>query len=333
MKKNIILFLCFSVLLTGISFGYNKVPKDIITYIEGEGAANLRELNLPLKLAPENIVKLWIIEYPAESQKIILLGKSEDGIYCNFGSVEFKGEVNIAKTDIFYEKEDGYVYIYSQMPFSAFSYVGKYKWSKSAQSLTLIKSYTEDPSAESLKKVEDCLSKGNISKALENLRYMLYPGHYYDDKEMAVKFLKSSHKEAVKQYRDGSNDSWKLMYDAITYFDYITEKGRWIFQFNSKKDYEKSDFIKYLSFDKFIEAVNDYGFLMDEGGKSKDAVSVLKYIVKMAPERIPAYLNLADALYKTGNREDAKKYYKSYVELMKKDGRDKEIPKSVYDRL
>jgi len=68
---------------------------------------------------------------------------------------------------------------------------------------------------------------------------------------------------------------------------------------------------------------------MEQAGKCKDAIFVLTYVLKLSPDRTPAYLNLADALYKDG--KEAKKYYKTYVDLMNKEGKD--IPSRVYDRL
>ena len=282
---------------------------------------------------PKDIKTLFIIPYPPESEKLILAGKSNDGTYYNLGPVEFKGELNIAKTDILYDEKDGYVSIYSQMPFSAFYFGGKYEWDKNTCKLTLIKSWSEDPSAESLKNVETYLSEGKIDKARDSLLNIMYPGHYYNDNEMAVKFLKSAHKEGVKEYRDGSNDSWKLMSTAITTFDYLISSGRWIFQFTSKKNYEKSPFNEYMKFEDFIVAVNDYGFLLEQDGKEKEAVYTLQYVLKLSPDRTPAHINLADALYKSGSAEEAKKYYKSYIDLMKKDGNEKNIPKRVYERI
>jgi len=86
-----------------------------------------------------------------------------------------------------------------------------------------------------------------------------------------------------------------------------------------------------MAYSEFITSVNDYGFFLEQSGKSKDAIYVLTYVLILSPDRTPAHLNLADALYKNGNKEEAKKYYKTYIELMKKEG--KEIPSEVYKRL
>jgi len=314
MKKYILLIntvLLISLLLQLPGLAYTPVSEKVNTYIQEEGQVYIREIyEFPPTLLPENITVLFIIPCAPDSKELLLVGKSEEGNYYDFGKVPFTGELNMAKTDIYYNTEDGLVYIYSQMPSVAFCYTAKYNWDTEKQRLILIDEWTEDPSAEALEEVEKLLAEGEIEKAAEELSYILYPQNYYDPCEMAVKFLRSAHKRAVEEYRAGSNDSWTLIMKSL---NDLPLSGKWIFEFPSKNDYEKSDYAKYMEYKDFIIIVNDYGFLMEQAGKAKDALYVLNYVLSLSPERTVAHLNLADALYKTGDKEEAKKYYTSYI--------------------
>ena len=335
MKKHIIIIntiLIFSLLLSIRCQAYTPVSEEMREYIKGEGAANIRGIyDFPPELLPENIPELFIIPVPPELEKIILVGKSEEGDYYNFGKVEFSGFLNIAKTDIFYDESDGLIYLYSQLPSKAFSFMANYSWDEEKNALLLLEEWSEDPSADAVIEVERLLEEGKIEEADKELASIFYPHNYYNPDEMSVKFLRSAHKYAIKEYREGSNDSWVLIMKAINESSILTH--RWPFEFSSKEDYKQSNYEKFMDYKEFIVIINDYGFLMEQAGKEENAIYVLNYVLTLSPERTVAHLNLADALYKSGKSEEAKKYYSSYIELMKKDGNEKEIPARVYERV
>lgn len=87
-----------------------------------------------------------------------------------------------------------------------------------------------------------------------------------------------------------------------------------------------------------IEAWNDLGFFLEEEGRSAEAIEVLDRVVtegSLEPngERIPAYLNLADAYLKAGDKAKAKANYQKYADLMDKTGKGPKVPSRVRDFL
>lgn len=60
---------------------------------------------------------------------------------------------------------------------------------------------------------------------------------------------------------------------------------------------------------------------------------LLEKILEQFPNRSVAHLNLADILWNNYDKSPAKKYYKSYIELMKKDGKEAKIPARVHERV
>lgn len=63
------------------------------------------------------------------------------------------------------------------------------------------------------------------------------------------------------------------------------------------------------------------------------ATYLLEKILERFPERTVAHLNMADILWNDYDKLPAKKYYNSYIALMKKENKQAKIPQRVYDRL
>ena len=85
--------------------------------------------------------------------------------------------------------------------------------------------------------------------------------------------------------------------------------------------------------DNNVAKFNDLGYFLQEAGQNQDAVDVLTEVIAKFPERIPAYLNLADAYAGIKNSNKAKENYKKYAELMTKAGKQGKIPKRVVELL
>ena len=84
---------------------------------------------------------------------------------------------------------------------------------------------------------------------------------------------------------------------------------------------------------KNIYIYNDAAYYLIEGKNYNEARIILLEIVKFSPDRIVAYLNLADAEWGFDEKQDAKKSYQKYIALMKSQGKDlNKIPERVYER-
>lgn len=76
---------------------------------------------------------------------------------------------------------------------------------------------------------------------------------------------------------------------------------------------------------------NDLGFLFEQSGYLREAATLLEVIVQKHPDRVVAYLNLADSYWALGNIERAILMYREYRELM--DERNSKIPTRVLKRI
>jgi hypothetical protein len=81
-----------------------------------------------------------------------------------------------------------------------------------------------------------------------------------------------------------------------------------------------------------LAALNDYAFIL--ATKTKDngarAASLLRAVLDLDPKRTVAHLNLADALWGQGKKDEAREHYRRYRELSGKDAQD--MPPRVLDR-
>lgn len=80
-----------------------------------------------------------------------------------------------------------------------------------------------------------------------------------------------------------------------------------------------------------VSLYNDIGYVLVEAKKMDQALSILLPIEKIAPQRIPLYLNIADA-YWPSKKEEAKIYYEKYQTLMIDKDKQKLIPERVKER-
>lgn len=77
---------------------------------------------------------------------------------------------------------------------------------------------------------------------------------------------------------------------------------------------------------------NDLGFLFEQAGHYPEAVELLKHITRKHPDRVVAYLNLADAYWALDERAQAREAYNQYYEKMVADQKQVRIPQRVIAR-
>lgn len=82
-----------------------------------------------------------------------------------------------------------------------------------------------------------------------------------------------------------------------------------------------------------VESANNQAFALEKLGANEESKTLLEEITRQFPDRIVAYLNLADVFWKLNEKDKAKENYIQYISLMKSQKKDlSKIPKRVYDR-
>ncbi len=82
---------------------------------------------------------------------------------------------------------------------------------------------------------------------------------------------------------------------------------------------------------KTLTQYNNIAYYLEKAGAYKESIYLLEKIIEKYPNRIVAYINLGDAYLGNKQKTKAIKAYKKYIELMKKTGKEKKIPKRVLE--
>ncbi len=250
------------------------------------------------------------------------------------------------KKDEVYGKVDDYdckgntISISEKWPFTNFYTDRVYKWD--GTKLQQIKITTHDSSSAA---VDDALNKAlnrNLQEAVSVLGSVLYPRHYLGC-ETIEDFLKKGHKatlsiQKTKGFEPAATaleNTFELMV-AVAAYKYDDDPlfvpdpklstpipNRWLETFKHCK----------ISTSKYIVALNDYGFFLQQAGQNDKAVGILQLVVSEDPKRIVAYLNLADAYWSLGKLQEAIDNYRRYEKLMVDSQKADKVPAKVKERL
>ncbi|GEN77517.1 tetratricopeptide repeat protein [Chryseobacterium hagamense] len=83
-----------------------------------------------------------------------------------------------------------------------------------------------------------------------------------------------------------------------------------------------------------VESANNQAFHLEKTGANQQSKILLEQIIRQFPDRIVAYLNLADVLWKIQDHDQAKIHYAKYLSLMKSQNKNlSKVPQRVYDRI
>ncbi|ARU90466.1 tetratricopeptide repeat protein [Pseudomonas sp. M30-35] len=77
---------------------------------------------------------------------------------------------------------------------------------------------------------------------------------------------------------------------------------------------------------------NDLGFLFEQAGYFREAIELLNKVITEHPNRIVAYLNLADSYWAVGKKNEAKTLYSDYISGMNHRKMQAKIPSRAYLR-
>lgn len=80
-----------------------------------------------------------------------------------------------------------------------------------------------------------------------------------------------------------------------------------------------------------VQAYNDWGFYLAEGGKDELALKFYRG-VEAVGKRTVLMLNIADSLWRLDRKDEAQRYYGQYRDAMSAEGKARKIPQRVVER-
>jgi hypothetical protein len=237
-----------------------------------------------------------------------------------------------------------------KQPFGMYSVTQTFKWDD--KKLTQIKTLSSDYSQDLINSALAKALKGDLKGAKSDLGEVMYPQRYLGC-GTAMDFLTDGHKASLSiQNQQASNwlirvltfdtkkerfrqaataleNIFELMVQASYGGEFDDDKvlapipERWLETFNKCE----------ISTAKYVSALNDYGFFLQESGQNDKAVKILSLVVSTDSKRTVAYLNLADAYWAINKQQFAIDNYSQYKKLMTDVGKADKIPIRVKERL
>lgn len=190
-----------------------------------------------------------------------------DGSEQSLGTLPFRGRINLAKIFLFWKGES--LHVVSQLPFSSASFVNVYRFRDNEP--IWVRAYQEDPSVEKLSEVRRHLALGDIAAASAALEEVMYPGHYYQTKDMALEFLCAAQRKGLEWHGQGQSDrARRLVEEAIRPFEAVLP------------DWPRL-------------ALRDYAVFLLGSGHPQEAVEVLERVLEANPEDLEAQRLLREA--------------------------------------
>ncbi len=310
----------------GFQWAKSTLRSDIAACLPVEG--------LPESLESRGVQTVWIAA-GARGDSLMLralgVGASDT---VDLGPVEFGGWYNPAKGWWSYSDSTGMVTFHSQYPFRAAYDAASYRVTEGIPWLALDSTWSGDPSAAAMQRMDSLLTAGLIAEAAEELGEVFYPHNYFVPAELSVRFLEAAHAEALDRWRAGDAEGAPEAFDAAEEaFELTTFDTDWYLQQGGAKDLAGSDYGEYIVADRLAEIANDYGFFLHGAGRAEEALEALVAVLLLDPDRAVAHLNTADVLWDLGREDAACRHYSHYLRLLEEKGLDVNVPARVNSRL
>ena len=200
-----------------------------------------------------------------------------------------------------------------------------------------------EDSARKQAEAEELLRRGEIRKARDLMREILYGARTVNSKAWGAKFLRAAHERALAAYREGkAEEAYELMEtvfqssggfvrvapDDVDGERLVNPPGFIL----DERLYER-DYVAHLPRAEYVEIAGDYGLFLEQAGGNVKDVRVLEQVVQMAPYREAARLALADAWWKHGEKEEAAREYREYIDLMAYKKQLDKVPPRANERV
>lgn len=234
---------------------------------------------------------------------------------------------NQAKSRAYYKNDT--LYVWTQYPFRASEINYTLAWKGNSIEIISV-SYT-DPSEESILLAEAALKEGKIKEAIEYYYSVQYPSSYMNEDRVGLEILARAN--TLSLLAGNKKDYPK----AIQYFQEALE----YYSLENLRNAADATSLTLIFEDTYLEEYKDsfglwmgnYGYYLYKGDSLDQSVELNDWLNQTYPTLSGPYLQKGDALFDFKKPKEAKSAYLTYIQLMKKKGKEKNIPSRVLDRI
>jgi len=245
---------------------------------------------------------------------------------------EDKGFFNISSAFINCQNDQS-LEILSRMPGRNLFLVQKFAWQD--KKLTYLSNHWRDPSEEIIEQaVDNFQNNKELESSIAKLQKIMYPDAYITPYRIRL-IIKQAHLSSLKLYRAGHPEQASELLRRM--FDLTAELIRRLWLESNEDTPEKwleawdCDSIALRPSD-YVAALNDYAYFLQKQKLYTQAIKILRIVHQKDPERVVTYLNLADSLWHSNKRQEAKSFYRQYARMMESTELIRAIPQRVRQR-
>lgn len=299
-----------------------EINPERFSFIEMEGMADY------LQLKNQNIYFGYSV-----MEDSIIVASFDNKNYTAIGFILNEYFFNQAKMHNVNWRNDS-IFVSSEMPYRATINSFEFIYDKKSKFFKISEIKTFDPSMESLNKADSCLEAGNIKSAIDFYYGVMYPHAYMNEGDVGIRLMEKSHEKALYFFKSNEFDSAIYYVDLALNFWPNSVYTSFTFE-NELKDHFNNNLssIVHWTQDQLNLWLGDYGLFLYKAKKYKESIEHNAYLNKIMPELAGPYLQLADSYYDSGDKKNAKLIYKKYADLKKSQGKEKDIPKRVKERM
>lgn len=134
----------------------------------------------------------------------------------------------------------------------------------------------------------------NLPNGINELNDMFYPGNYYNYDEMTARILRSMHKAAGDTESEDNLEEDVRLFDELTAFLYTDRE--WFTAFADSLDYVNTAYSEYMDLGEYAMIINNYAYFLEQADDLDKSLVVLQKVLVLKPERMVAYINIADVI-------------------------------------
>jgi tetratricopeptide (TPR) repeat protein len=219
-----------------------------------------------------------------------------------------------------------------------------WRWDSKQGRFVKTGSHTTSPYAQATARIEKALARGDLSAARNELARLGEPpeaGPTPPDALWFTRFLEATHRKATELHKRGELEAAAALVASLIHSPPVhsslaaPDKKLFILCAGASRRQECGRTFNALPPTPEMAArLDDLAFFLEQGGYDAYAEPLLRQVLQFHPERLPAWLHLADALWDLDETAEAREFYARYLERMKqqKDG-EKQLPPRVRERL
>jgi hypothetical protein len=334
MKKYILIsfFLCITFFS---AFGQDKelvgellvAPQKLMAqYLEGKESEIIQE-TLPAWLSEYQRVYCVIDSLTLTGDyHLTLVGEKGTKLY-NLGNLEHQALWTLTHCYIYFENTNSLAFSCST-PGRNQDEVSMYEISDNKFHKILTVSH--DQSEEQAQQVKSLLAENKNCEAVQLMDQIAYLSNYLNKYVTACNAARNAKEKAKELAKKDKKAAFEELFCVLEGLDNLGAIS--LDSVESKEVYDQNEYAICMTFEDYLQMMIDVGQYGEQSNQLDAAEKYLKYANRIAPMNKNILLSLGNVYWKQEKKTPAKHVYKTYISIMKKQKKRRQVPRSIRRR-